>query len=77
MSHISTLSGKHQVLGELTWETSKIRGREVSLEEVILEPNLEGQVDHQKRERSVFKEEGAMLQMANRQEKMTLEEQIF
>lgn len=35
-------------------QLAKIRGRDLSLEEVILEPKLKGQVEHQKREISIF-----------------------
>lgn len=55
------------MLRKFTRGTSKIRGRDVFLEKVTLEPNLEDEGNHQ-RERSILEQVGAASQMAETRE---------
>lgn len=56
------------MLRKFTRGTSKIRGRDVFLEKVTLEPNLEDEGNYQ-RERSILEQVRAALQMAETREK--------
>ena len=55
------------MLRKFTRGTPKIKGRDVFLEKVMLEANLEDEGNHQ-RERSILEQVGAALQMAETRE---------